>query len=74
MAQVLKRMQHPESPKILSPNRLSPEQMQCESDYWRATDILQKMLSKGLITDAEFHKIDKLNRQSFSPQLASIMP
>jgi hypothetical protein len=54
--------------------RVSQEQLQCEFDYIQAEKLLRKMLEKGLITEVEFNKIDALNRQTFSPFLAEIMP
>lgn len=53
---------------------VSQEQLQREFDYIRAEKTLEKMLEKGLITEAEFNKITVLNRQTFSPFLAGIMP
>ena len=53
---------------------ISQEQLQCEVDYVRAQMILDSMLQNGLISLSEFKKITLLNRQSFSPALASIMP
>jgi len=52
----------------------SQGQLQREFDYIQAEKILKKMLEKDLITEAEFNKITKLNRQTFSPLLAEIMP
>jgi pyridoxal/pyridoxine/pyridoxamine kinase len=54
--------------------KMSQEQLQHEFDYIQAEKLLRKMLQKGLITEAEFNKIDVLNRQTFSPFLAEIMP
>ena len=54
--------------------KMSQEQLQREFDYIQAEKLLRKMLQKGLITEAEFNKIDVLNRQTFSPFLAEIMP
>nr|WP_018664407.1 SHOCT domain-containing protein [Heyndrickxia acidiproducens] len=54
--------------------RVSQEQLQREFDYIQAEKMLRKMLEKGLITEVEFNKIDALNRQTFSPFLAEIMP
>ena len=54
--------------------RVSQEQLQREFDYIQAEKLLRKMIQKGLITEAEFNKIDALNRQTFSPFLAEIMP
>lgn len=53
---------------------VSQEQLQCEMDYLRAQRLLESILKKGLISLSEFNKITLLNRQSFSPALASIMP
>lgn len=53
---------------------ISNEQLQREFDYFRAEKILKAMLEKGLINECEFNKITKLNRKTFSPFLAEIMP
>ncbi len=53
---------------------VSQGQLQREFDYIQAEKILKKMLEKDLITEAELNKITKLNRQTFSPLLAEIMP
>ena len=53
---------------------VSQGQLQHEFDYIQAEKILKKMLEKDLITEAELNKITKLNRQTFSPLLAEIMP
>lgn len=54
--------------------KVSQEQLQHEYDYFQAQQILESMLKNSLITVDEFNKITLLNRQSFSPALASIMP
>jgi len=62
-------------PEINSENKTVPqEQLQGEADYIRAQRILQSIFENGLISLSEFNKITLLNRQSFSPALASIMP
>ena len=53
---------------------VSQEQLQREVDYVKAQQILTSMLEKGLITLSEFDKITVLNRKTFSPLLAEIMP
>jgi hypothetical protein len=53
---------------------ISQEQLQRELDYVRAQQILKSMLDKRLISLSEFNQITALNRQSFSPALANIMP
>ena len=60
--------------KSIELKRVSQEQLQREFDYIQAEKLLRKMLEKGLITEVEFNKIDALNRQTFSPYLAEIMP
>lgn len=50
------------------------EQLQHEVDYVRAQQILASMLEKELISLSEFNKITALNRKTFSPLLAEIMP
>lgn len=58
----------------LEPKKVSQEQIQREFDYIQAEKLLKKMLEKGLITVVEFDKITAINRQTFSPVLAEIMP
>jgi len=54
--------------------QLTQEQLQHEYDYFLAQQMLESMLKNGLITADEFNKITILNRKSFSPALAEIMP
>ena len=58
----------------IEPKSVSQEQLQHEFDYIQAERLLKKLLEKDLITDTEFNKITALNRQTFSPFLAEIMP
>lgn len=53
---------------------VSLEQLQREFNYIQAEKLLKRMLEKGLISEAEFKRITALNRQTFSPILAKIMP
>ncbi|QNU68924.1 hypothetical protein EHE19_016780 [Ruminiclostridium herbifermentans] len=53
---------------------VTQEQLQREVDYIRAQRMLDSMLQSGLISLSEFNKITLLNRKSFSPALAQIMP
>ena len=55
-------------------NLIPEEQLQREADYVKAQQVLKSMLDCGLISLSEFNKITALNRQSFSPALAQIMP
>lgn len=58
----------------IEPKSVSQEQLQHEFDYIQAERLLKKLLENDLITDTEFNKITALNRQTFSPFLAEIMP
>jgi hypothetical protein len=59
---------------MLQRKLITTERLQCEFDYYRSLKLLQKMLCAGLITEEEFTNIDRLNRKSFSPFGAEIMP
>jgi len=54
--------------------QMTEEQMRKDYYYCLAQKITKSMLDKGLISDDEFNRIMKLNRQSFSPNLVEIMP
>lgn len=53
---------------------VSFEQLQREFNYIQAEKLLKRMLEKGLISEVEFNKITALNRRTFSPLLAELMP
>ncbi len=53
---------------------ITHEQLQNEVDYHRAQQLLDSLLKNDLITKDEYWKITLLNRESFSPLLAKIMP
>ena len=53
---------------------ITEEKLQGEYDYYRSLKLLRKMLGAGLITKEEFVKIDRRNRQSFSPFGVELMP
>jgi hypothetical protein len=64
-----------EKPEIYYEKKpISQEQLQRELDYVKAQRILETILEKGVISLSEFNQITTLNRQSFSPALAQIMP
>lgn len=50
------------------------ERIKGDLDYRRAQDIAQKMLDDGLISVDEFNKLTGINRETFSPLFAEIMP
>ncbi|WP_303861642.1 SHOCT domain-containing protein [Alkalibaculum bacchi] len=59
---------------IIEKKNISHDQLQREFDYMWAQRVLENLVQKGLISELEFNKITKLNRQSFTPALAQIMP
>jgi len=54
--------------------QFTQEELQREYDYIRAEKLTRQLLDRGLVTIEEFDKIMALNRESFSPVLARIMP
>ena len=50
------------------------ERIQGDLDYRRAQTIAKKLLDDGLISVAEFNKLTAINRETFSPLFAEIMP
>ena len=50
------------------------ERIQGDLDYRRAQEIAKKMLDDGLISVAEINKLTAINRETFSPLFAEIMP
>ena len=53
--------------------QMTEEQMRKDYYYYLSQKIIKLMLDKGLITDDEWGKITKKNRQTFSPYLVEIM-
>jgi len=51
---------------------MTKEQSKCEVQYKMAQKMLGILLRRGLVSEEEYKKIDDLNRQSFSPQLAKV--
>lgn len=57
-----------------SPSPLRQGQIQQDYDYFIAQKIANTMLSAELISLVEFNKLTQINRDTFSPMLAEIMP
>jgi len=72
--QVKQITEHPTSQFAANRNPVTEERLQHEYDYYRSLKLLQKMLNAGLITQEKFEKIDRRNRQSFSPFGVELMP
>ena len=51
---------------------MSKSQEANEVKYKMALKLLNIMLRNGLISSAEYEKIDELNRQTISPELAKV--
>ena len=50
------------------------KRIQGNLDYYRAQTTAKKMLDDGLISVDEFNKLTAINRETFSPLFAEIMP
>ena len=50
------------------------ERLQCDLNFYRAQQIAKAMLTKGLISLSEFHKLSDINFDVFSPLFAEITP
>ena len=50
------------------------ERIQGDLDYKMAQQIAKSMLDSGLISSTEFNKLTAINRETFSPLFAEIMP
>ncbi|MBU4541830.1 MAG: hypothetical protein KJ774_11485 [Firmicutes bacterium] len=59
---------------VFTIKRFTKEELQREYDYYLAQKILESMLAEGLITRDEFNQTTVLNRRTFLPYLAEIMP
>lgn len=53
-------------------NEMTKEQTKQEVQYKMAQKMLKILLYKGIVTEVEYEKIDNLNIQTFSPQLAKV--
>lgn len=53
---------------------VSHDQLQSEYAYFLAQRVLDSMLKNNLISLSEHKEITKLNRVSFSPMFAQLMP
>lgn len=51
---------------------MSKTQEANEVQYKLAIKLLNILLRKGIITPAEYKKIDDLNRQTFTPELSQV--
>ncbi|WP_313370911.1 SHOCT domain-containing protein [Sedimentibacter sp.] len=51
---------------------MTKEQTKKEVQYKMAQKMLKILLYKGIVTEVEYEKIDDLNIQTFSPQLAKV--
>ena len=52
--------------------RMTKDQMNSEFDYRVSLGILKDLLSKGLLTKAEFEKAKRLLLQKYAPVISSL--
>ena len=57
-----------------APKPLTDIELQQDYDYFKAQETAKLMLSAGLISLSEFNKLTQINRKTFSPIWAEIMP
>ena len=50
------------------------QQILDEINYFRAQKITDQLYASGLISFDEYDKLTELNRRSFSPMLADLLP
>ena len=58
----------------LKPVPIAPVEIQQDYDYFMAQEVSEALLSAGLISLVEFNKLTQINRDTFSPLFAEIMP
>lgn len=51
---------------------MTKEQLRKEVEYKMSLKMLKILLNREMISEEEFEKIDKLNRQTFSPELREV--
>ena len=56
------------------PTPLDEEQIQQDYDYFKAQEVAEMLYNTGRISLVEFNKLTQINRDTFSPILAKIMP
>ena len=61
-------------PGSTSPKPIQQSDIEQDYDFLLAQKVSEQMMKLGLISLSEFNKITALNRKSFSPALAQIMP
>lgn len=50
------------------------ERINGDIDYHKAQQLTKRMLNTGIISVDEFNKLSAINRKTFSPLFAEIMP
>lgn len=58
----------------LAPKPISQDEIDRDVNYYMAQKTAHVMLELGLISLDEFNKLTQINRDTFSPFLAEIMP
>jgi hypothetical protein len=53
---------------------IQQSELQQDFDYFRAQMVAQALFDRKLISLSEFNKLSRINRDTFSPMWAEIMP
>ena len=74
MSQVCKVTQPLCNTALQQEKNWAPEEVQRDYDYFMAQKAAELLLENKLIALSEFHKLTELNRKTFYPYLAELMP
>jgi len=74
MSQVCKVTQPLCNTPLQQEKNWTPEEVQRDYDYFMAQKAAELLLENKLISLSEFHKLTELNRKTFYPYLAELMP
>ena len=61
-------------PVSAAPKPIQQADIEQDYDFFQAQKVAENMLELGLISLSEFNKLTQINRDTFSPFLAEIMP
>ena len=74
MSQVCKVTQQLFNTTLQQEKNWTPEEVQRDYDYFMAQKAAELLLENKLISLSEFDKLTDLNRKTFYPYLAELMP
>ena len=74
MSQVCNTTQQPCNTTLQQEKNWAPEEVQSDYDYFMAQKAAELLLENKLISLSEFDKLTELNRKTFYPYMAELMP